>query len=165
VLDGFWMWSPSPLDALEGRAQKLFAEAAERLAPLLVSLVEEECHVLHADLHQGNYRFAPGHDVGVIDFDDCALGHPAQDIVICWYYLQRFGPRYESLTQAFREGYMSVAPWPTRLDDGLAEALLTWRSLALCASVLAHPNKKLREHGRALLPTWTARCEHWLSMS
>lgn len=122
----------------------MFREAHNRLSPILKTLCSERSHVLHADLHQGNYRFAPGFDVGVIDFDDVSIGHPAQDIAISMYYFKNF-PNHKELQAAFRTGYEELEPWP--LDPPTLDALLIWRALGLCASVMVHENAKLRRHG------------------
>jgi len=159
VLDEVWMGAPSPLDALEPRTRAAFAEAAERLAPLLKRLVAQQAFVLHADLHQGNYRFDPGLAVGVLDFDDCALGHPAQDIAITAYYLQRF-PHYAALSDALRRGYCELRRWPT--DPEIHEALLIWRVLSLCAHLNAHASESFRGLLTEILPRWTEDVEGWL---
>lgn len=160
--DTVWPDDSTVLEQLPLDSAEAFAAAYARLTPLLAELLEDRAHVIHGDLHQGNYRFAPGHDVGVIDFDDCALGHPAQDIAISWYYLARFA-RYPSLCDAFKAGYTELEPWP--LSPDVLEALLVWRGLVLCDSVLAHPSEKLNALGHQLLPRWTARCRRWLEGS
>ncbi|MEX1367280.1 MAG: phosphotransferase, partial [Nannocystaceae bacterium] len=99
-LETVWLEAPSPLPLLPSPARETFARCEQRLRPVLARLFDEPTHVLHADLHQGNYRFRPGHRVGVIDFDSCAVGHPAQDIAICLYYVLRH-PRYARLRPAF----------------------------------------------------------------
>lgn len=158
-----WMHNaPDPIPSLPTTYQSVFREAHSKLAPLLRSLVSETSHVLHADLHQGNYRFAPSFDVGVIDFDDMAVGHPAQDIAISLYYLDRYSNRDE-LRSAFRAGYEELEAWP--LDQERLDALLVWRALGMCASVMAHENPELRKRGHALLPKWALQCERWLNVS
>lgn len=159
-LDTVWLQAPSPLSRLPDDVRTLFARCEQRLAPVLARLMAESTHVLHADLHQGNYRLSPGPRVGVIDFDDCAVGHPAQDIAISLYYVLRH-KRYAGLRPAFEEGYRSQRPWPT--DDETLAALFVWRSLGLCAGVHAHPSEKLRNLIPALLPKWSARASRWLA--
>lgn len=161
-LDVTWLHdAPDPIPGLPTMHQSVFREAHSKLVPLLRTLVSEASHVLHADLHQGNYRFAPGFDVGVIDFDDMAVGHPAQDIAISLYYLARYS-NGDELIAAFRSGYKELEPWP--LDRERLDALLVWRALGLCASVMAHENPKLRKRGLALLPKWALQCERWLKV-
>jgi len=160
VFDTVWLGSPSPLPALADDIALSFAEAEQRLLPLLRRLVAERCHIVHADLHQWNYRIAKGHDVGVIDFDDCALASPTQDVAISFYYLRRH-PGHRALWDAFRRGYERVAPWP--LDDPTRDALLVWRAMGLCASVMTHENPRLRALGAKLLPTYTQQVRDWLA--
>jgi len=160
VLEDVWLGSPSPLEKLPPRSAEVYAEAAARIVPLQRRLLAEQRIVLHADLHQGNYRFDPGHDVGVLDFDDCALGHPAQDIGISCYYLQRF-PRCAELSAALERGYREIRGWPT--DPETHAALLNGRMLGMTAAFMAHPSPAFHAYTLRLLPGWTERLERWLS--
>ena len=159
-MDDVWLDNPSPLAKLPPRSAAAFGAAAERIAPLLTALLDEQCIVLHADLHQSNYRFDPGHDVGVLDFDDCALGHPAQDIGISCYYLQRL-PQQAALSAALARGYQEIRPWPTTRETH--RAMLHWRILSMTAGVIEHPSAGIRTLLPKLLPGWTERLERWLS--
>tara|TARA_R110002073_G_scaffold74100_1_gene180981 strand:- start:6941 stop:7573 length:633 start_codon:yes stop_codon:yes gene_type:complete len=160
-LDVTWLHgAPNPIASLPLQYQRVVGEAHDRLGPILTALCAQTSHVLHADLHQGNYRFDPGCDVGVIDFDDCAVGHPAQDIAIAFYYLKKYSNQDE-LQCAFRKGCEELEPWP--LDSPTLEALLVWRALSLCASVLTHENSKIRGQAAGYLGEWAARCERWLA--
>lgn len=161
-LDHTWLDGPSPIPQLPADAAPAFAEAERVLKPVLGALFDAGTHVLHADLHQHNYRFAPGHRVGVLDFDDTSVGHPAQDVAISSYYLLRH-PRFEDLLSALEAGYRSVRAWPT--DRATLEALWVWRTLGLCASVHHHPSAELRSVLPELLPRWTERVRTWLERS
>jgi len=158
-MDDLWLGAPSPLAALPPRSARAFAAAAERIEPLLVALLSEQAIILHADLHQGNYRFDPGHAVGILDFDDCAVGHPAQDVAISCYYLQRL-PQQAALSAALARGYRELRPWPTTPDTH--RALLHWRILSMAAGIVRHPSASIRELLPKLLPGWTERLERWL---
>lgn len=151
---------PDPIPGLPEAHRGVFREAHDALAPVLDGLWRgDACHVLHADLHQGNYRFSKGHNVGVIDFDDCSVGHPAQDAAISFYYLRRLDPE-GVLRAAFQRGYRALEPWP--LDAELLQALLVWRALGLCGSVMHHENPEVRAYGDRLVPSWADLCAQWL---
>jgi len=158
-LDEVWLDEPSPLPQLAGEAHDVFAEAAERIRPLLTQLVADQAIALHGDLHQYNVKQHPRLGPGLLDFDDCAVGHPAQDVAIAAYYLS--GHRREAaLLGAFEAGYRTVRPWP--VDTGRMAALRAWRVLGLCASVHAHPSEDLRARIPEFLPRWEARLRGWL---
>lgn len=161
ALRGVWLGGdPDPIPSLPAEHQGVLCEARDALGPILAGLWRGgACHVLHADLHQGNYRFGRGHDVGVIDFDDCSVGHPAQDIAICFYYLRSLDPE-GALRAAFERGYRALDLWP--LDPALLRALTVWRALGLCGSVMHHESPQLRAYGARLVPGWAALCAAWL---
>lgn len=152
------VWAQGPhLDLGNPEEQALLAGCASRLRPLLQELVSHPIP-LHADLHQGNYRFAPNTRIGILDFDDSSWGHPAQDIAITDYALQTH-PRQPELMAAYRDGYTTKAPWPT--TPRLHQALLLWRALRLCESVSAHPSEALRARIPSLWPRWVNRAQKW----
>lgn len=159
-LDDVWLGEPSPLPRLDARAHDAFAAAAERVQPLLHALVAERCHVVHGDLHPWNVKHDAALGIGVLDFDDSAVGHPAQDVAIGAFYLGAH-PRKAALLEAFEAGYRTVRPWPMR--PGWLEALRVWRVLSLCASVHAHPSPAMTALIPKRMPGWTDRVEAWLS--
>lgn len=154
-----WLGSPDPTPQLPADVAERFTACASRLRPILAQLMAGEVFVLHADLHQWNVKLAPGHDVGVLDFDDCAVGHPAMDLAISRYYLGGH-PRCEELRAALERGYRRRRPWPA--DPELLEALHVWRMLGLCASVLDHPTEALRAKVGELLPRWDELATEYL---
>lgn len=158
-LEDPWLGEPSPLSSLPAEAADVFGRCAERLRPMLEGLVAERCHVLHADLHGGNYRVGPGDAFGVLDFDDCAQGHPAQDVGISFFYMRNH-PRYPAFRRAFEAGYRTRRPWPT--DDFTVQAMGAWRAISTLAHVLPHANPDVRGWGEARSPEWLALCRSWL---
>lgn len=150
TLDQVWIDGPSPIPDLEPDLADLFQAAHDRVKPVVASLIAEGTHVIHADLHQGNVRYGPGHDVGVLDFDDVSLGHPIQDLAITIYYLQKL-PRYAELRAAVIEGT------GYEVDPQVLDALLVWRMLGLFSAVRVHPNPFLRGLVPELMPRWTAQ--------
>jgi Ser/Thr protein kinase RdoA (MazF antagonist) len=156
---GVWLDMPNPIPQLPEDVQGLFDEAADRVEPILEAALGAPNIVIHADVHQGNYRFAPGHDVGVFDFDDCCWGTPVQDVAITIYYLQRH-PRFESLWAALQAGYSTLRPWPG--ERSTIEGLLIWRTLHLCADVLVHPSPEMRARLKEMIPKWTERLRRFM---
>ncbi len=152
------VWAPGPhLNLGRAEEQHLLEACASQLRPLLQELNSHPIP-LHADLHQGNYRFAANARIGILDFDDSSWGHPAQDIAITDYALQTH-PRQPELMAAYRAGYTAYAQWPTTPERH--QALLLWRAMRLCESVSAHPSEALRARIPALWPRWVHRARKW----
>lgn len=90
--------------------ERAFGATDEAIARLQRS--GEPPRILHGDLHQDNVFVDEGR-LWFIDFDDCALGWPVQDLgVVMWEVGE------DQMTwpyrDAFRQGYETVAPWPER---------------------------------------------------
>ena len=115
----------------------------------------EGIRVLHADLHQGNARDHRG-TLHALDFDDCAMGFPVQDIGIAFYYFQGY-PQYETLCQAFKRGYKSLRSWP-ETEPGQIETVIAARELVLVNFLVQTEN---RGFGK-MLPGFVARAENRL---
>ena len=157
VLNDCWGAHPSPLSAEDAQ---LFTRCEERIQPIIQALFQEGVHVIHGDLHGGNVRYQKDQPVGLIDFDDCAVGHPAQEIGITLFYLRGF-PAYERLYQSIKAGYTSVRPWPA--SRKIIDALVIWRVLSLCASVIAHPDPSVQAWLARVLPRWRRLIVEWLA--
>ena len=80
------------LAAIKSGVAKFFANGTPRL--------------IHADMHGGNALWYEG-SLSVIDFDDCGIGFPLQDLATALYYLDT--PEQDA---AFKKGYASIAPVP-----------------------------------------------------
>ena len=158
--DGVWLRAPDPTPSLPRETAMLFRDAVARVAPALAAQRALPRHVIHADLHQGNYRLGRGHAVGVIDFDDCAIGTPAQDVAITLYYLQNHA-RFDELWAALRRGYARARPWPT--DPQTVKVLMIWRTLHLCSDCAGHPSAEVRAHVDHMIPEWTARVRRFMA--
>ena len=81
--------------------------------------------VIHADLHGANVLWDQG-DLSVLDFDDCGIGLPLQDLATALYYLDT--PEQDA---AFLEGYESVAPLPEYSQREMDVLLLQRRIILL----------------------------------
>ena len=111
--------------------------------------------ILHADLHQGNIRLDHGR-MRVLDFDDCLLGHPVQDIGITFYYLLGH-PEVKALRAAYRDGYTARRPWP-ETHPGQIEAIIAGRGLLLCQFLFHSDNPEYQ----GALPGFLDRAEERL---
>ncbi|MGA1556785.1 MAG: phosphotransferase enzyme family protein [Ilumatobacteraceae bacterium] len=85
---------------------------------------------LHADLHAGNVKWFRRR-IAVFDFDDSAMGVPAQDLAIAAYYLRDD----EIAESAMIDGYSSVAE-PPDVPPEQFEALVAGRNLQILHDVL-----------------------------
>jgi Ser/Thr protein kinase RdoA (MazF antagonist) len=81
--------------------------------------------VIHADMHGGNALWYEG-SLSVIDFDDCGIGFPLQDLATALYYLDT--PEQDA---AFRQGYESIAPVPQCSEKELSMLFLQRRIVLL----------------------------------
>ena len=66
--------------------------------------------LIHADLHLDNALFA-GHDVRLIDFDDCGIGYRLYDVAVALWEL-RHRADYEEFRTALVAGYTAHRPLP-----------------------------------------------------
>nr|WP_281166715.1 phosphotransferase [Deinococcus apachensis] len=96
--------------------------AVERTAAFMEAQAAAE-RVIHSDLHFGNVLLAPNGGVAVLDFDGCAVAHPAFDLVLTEGELLDF-PDAPVLTAAYREGYaaQSGQPFPVEAAEVLGVA-------------------------------------------
>jgi len=88
-----------------------------------------EGQLIHADLHTGNMKWYRGR-LAILDFDDCGVGLPVQDLAVATYYL-RDNEEHES---ALREGYGSVTALPSVTTDDF-EWLVAHRNVLLLTEV------------------------------
>ena len=95
-------------DAPFERARASTLEAIARLA------AAEPPRMIHADLHEDNAFVRADGSIAMLDFDDCMLGWPVQDLGITVFELAA-REDFEPLEAALRRGYERVAPWPERV--------------------------------------------------
>jgi Ser/Thr protein kinase RdoA (MazF antagonist) len=76
-------------------------------------------------MHGGNALWYEG-SLSVIDFDDCGIGFPLQDLATALYYLDT--PEQDA---AFKEGYASVAPVPQCSEKEMSMLFLQRRIVLL----------------------------------
>ena len=105
-----------------------------------------EGQLIHADLHTGNMKWLRGR-LAILDFDDCGVGLPVQDLAVATYYL-RDNQEYES---ALREGYSSIAALPSVSADDF-EWLVAHRNVLLLTEVAGWVTAEFK----AILPKYAA---------
>ena len=110
----------------------------------------QPARIIHADLHQANVRFQRS-KIALLDFDDCLLGHPVQDLAITLYYCLGH-PDFEAFRAALQRGYERIAEWPEK-KTGDVDALMAWRALALLNFIAQSENPAIRD----ILPQFSAR--------
>ena len=97
----------SEKSVLDAEAKELITQALSAIKSGVAKYyVNATPRIIHADMHGGNVLWHEG-SLSVIDFDDCGLGLPLQDLATALYYLDT--PEQDA---AFRRGYESMAPIP-----------------------------------------------------
>lgn len=91
--------------------------------------------LIHSDLHYGNVHLYR-RQLYILDFESTLLGFPEQDIAITLYY-GRSRPDYPALTEAYRQGYSSIRPWPFTSPAHL-HSLMAARSVNFINYVASH---------------------------
>ncbi|GGJ37506.1 phosphotransferase enzyme family protein [Deinococcus roseus] len=145
---------------LSAEQQDLFQNAADLAQGTLDRIYQQENQPfpIHTDLHSHNLKVWRG-DLQVFDFDDCALGHPVQDVANAIYYLNGFKER-DAYQEAFQQGYAEVLPWT--FQDSDIEVLMAGRGLLLANDVLVNLNPEVRKYIPEFLNKTTRRMTHWL---
>lgn len=87
------------------------------------------CHLVHADLH-GDNVLLHGRTLAVIDFEELRWGHPARDVAIATYYLDRLEP---PLRQHLRAGYEAVRDWP--VPEGMFDTLIGTHIISMLGDI------------------------------
>lgn len=120
----------------------------ELMSPAITALLEDDKQrPIHSDLHSGNL-VRTSHGLAVIDFDDCGIGVPAQDIGVAAFY-QDAKPRF---MDALYAGYTEIRSVPNVSESAL-HALLAQRNLILLNDLLANQTAELR----AMVPKYIRR--------
>jgi Ser/Thr protein kinase RdoA (MazF antagonist) len=120
-------------DFLLSEKSVLDAEAKDLISRALAAIKSEVAkfyangtpRVIHADMHGGNALWYEG-SLSVIDFDDCGIGFPLQDLATALYYLDT--PEQDA---AFRKGYESIAPVPQCSEKEMSMLFLQRRIVLL----------------------------------
>ena len=122
------------------------SEAVGAIARLRVA---EGPRMVHADLHEDNAFIQPDGSIAILDFDDCMLGWPVQDLGVTVWALAAHDAFLE-LERALREGYERVAPWPERVP-GEVRVFAAARSLNMANYVLQDHDPTYRAKAPAMI--------------
>ncbi|MBT5953833.1 serine/threonine protein kinase [bacterium] len=68
----------------------------------------EPVQLIHGDCHFGNIIYRPGESLYLVDFDDCVIGHPVQDL---WMLLPDKIKNCKLELKWFLEGYETFKPF------------------------------------------------------
>jgi len=147
-LDDVMWWTEdfllSEKSVLGADAKNLISKALTVIGAHVAQLyVGVEPIVIHADLHGGNVLWNED-SLSVIDFDDCGLGLPIQDLATAMYYLDT----PEQLA-AFQKGYSSVIPVPAMSPRD--EAVLRLQRRIILLNYLYETSN---ERHRAIIPEY-----------
>jgi Ser/Thr protein kinase RdoA (MazF antagonist) len=136
------------------RARAATLESIERLA------VAERPRMVHADLHEENAFVRADGSVAMLDFDDCMLGWPVQDLGITVFELAA-REDFELLEAALRRGYERVASWPERVP-GEVRVFAADRCLMLSNYIVQDHDPGYRAEAPQWVGRWSARIDRLL---
>jgi Ser/Thr protein kinase RdoA (MazF antagonist) len=120
-------------------------------------------HPIHNDLHPWNVIVSRNR-LFAIDFENCLLGFPVQDVGTTLHYIQEhFENRipYELVLAAFRRGYEAVRPWPEQ-KAGQVETMIAAHRLLLCNFYASSKDPEYREYAVRFLERMEARLRSFL---
>jgi Ser/Thr protein kinase RdoA (MazF antagonist) len=142
---------------LTDASRALFAEALARGQQAYADVLAAGPVIpIHADLHGGNAKWLHGR-LAVFDFDDAAVGAPAQDLAISAYYLR---DDHEG-ERALLAGYEEIRPLPTTPPEDF-EAMVAARNVLLANEVLRMSTADMREIAPAFIANSVLRLRSFL---
>jgi Ser/Thr protein kinase RdoA (MazF antagonist) len=136
------------------RARAATREAIERLAGV------EPPRMIHADLHEDNAFVRQDGSIAVLDFDDCMVGWPVQDLGITVFTIAHLDD-FEVLETALRRGYERVAPWPERMP-GEVRVFAADRCLMLSNYIVQDHDPAYLAEAELWVRRWAARIDQLL---
>ena len=136
------------------RARAATREAIERLAGV------EPPRMIHADLHEDNAFVRQDGSIAVLDFDDCMVGWPVQDLGITVFTIAHLDD-FEVLERALRRGYERVAPWPERMP-GEVRVFAADRCLMLSNYIVQDHDPAYLAEAEPWVRRWAARIDQLL---
>lgn len=110
--------------------EKVIRFADEHLCKMIIKY---PLRLLHGDINPWNVLLCDD-KLGIIDFEDCILGYPAQDIAIILYYY-RYHDEYEAFKENLLRGYNSEIP-SAKFNEFELELLMLARRLNFINYVL-----------------------------
>jgi len=154
---GFDNLVTGPTSMLDHDDQVLLGGALDVIAEVVARhYATTRPHIIHADANGGNLMEHNG-DVSILDFDDCGIGLPIQDIATALYYLRQPEDRHALLS-----GYQQVAALPSGEPNDL-EALVLLRRIQMLNYVLESQNPRHRSELDNSLPLVRNEVQHFLA--
>lgn len=154
-----------------GRVTELAASARSIILEMKAALEGElremyrpgtQPQLIHGDLHWWNVLVYRG-VLHPIDFEDCALAYPVQDVAITFYYVL-WDKRFPEFLDAFRDGYEQIRPWPEAYE-GQIQLMMGQRALDLVNLLMTSPyaddQAYIPEHVDMIDRTYRPHFEHW----
>ncbi|NQY73464.1 MAG: serine/threonine protein kinase [Candidatus Margulisbacteria bacterium] len=86
--------------------EKTVSTFIQKADPLFSSI---DTFLIHGDCHFGNIIHRPGESLYLVDFDDCVIGPPVQDM---WMLLPDAEENCKKELSWFKEGYTTFRPFP-----------------------------------------------------
>jgi Ser/Thr protein kinase RdoA (MazF antagonist) len=136
------------------RAKRASLEAIDRLVG------SEPPRMIHADLHQDNAFVRADGSIAMLDFDDCMLGWPVQDLGITVFELAGRDD-FDRLEAALRRGYERVGDWPERVP-GEVRVFAADRCLMFANYVVQDHDPGYRARASRLVAEWADEIERLL---
>jgi Ser/Thr protein kinase RdoA (MazF antagonist) len=149
-----------PGHALNDERRVLFLAVLEQAQAMLNGLyAQAKPHALHFDLHPWNLKWYRQH-LSIFDFDDSAIGIPAQDFSTFWYYLRQH-PKHQQLAEQVCAGYETKRTLPIPNTHAL-ETLVAARSLLLANDIVGNENPEIRNYTPKFFANTEVRLRHFL---
>ena len=125
------------------------AGRAAREAFDVVARAPDRPRIAHMDISPANAKVLRGR-VAALDFDDCMLAHPVQDLAMSAFHCRSQGVPTASL-RAFRAGYEQGSEWP---DESLLERFVAAAALELANAVHQDFDPGYRAQADRLTAKW-----------
>jgi len=139
---------------ISGQQREEYCDAVERIIDRIAPLFEGVPSIrIHGDCHHGNILHRAGEPFHLIDFDDCAVGPPVQDI---WMLLPGHPRDSRVELDALAEGYENFRPFDWE-QLRLVEALRAMRYVHYAAWC---GRQQLDQGFVQLVPDW-GTSEYW----
>lgn len=142
---------------LAPRVRSVYERALAATESALARVAADRPIVVHHDLRPNNVRVRADR-LWVLDFDDCAVATPAQDLGTSAFQMRMSGCGTAQL-RGFRRGYETVRAWP---DEDLVAAFTAGAALALANGVFQDFDPDYRRDAGRYAARWARIAERAL---
>lgn len=163
---------PEPLVLFDGVDEKLMPPARKEVFLEVRDRTQEEIRNLfasgtpqpiHNDLHPWNVMVSRGR-LYAIDFENCLLGFPVQDVGTTLHYVQQHFEKkipFGESEEMFRLGYETVRAWPEQ-HPGQIDAMMAAHRLMLCNFYAASKDPEYQEFAVGYIEVMEKRLRDYL---